>query len=114
MPHFKTVRKGVKWWVVQGFPINKDKLVNEVKTYLVEQSDSEDGFKSIEVEYHFTSGHCVDVVYKDEPNVIYTYRYIEDVSEKNSKGKKVLIYYVKLTDGQDEEIYQFKHMHQEL
>lgn len=52
----------------------------------------------------------VDVVYKDEPNVIYTYRY-QRISDTNEKG--VLSYYERvLNKDVDPDTYPYKHKHE--
>ncbi|KEK17445.1 hypothetical protein BAMA_12830 [Bacillus manliponensis] len=60
--------------------------------------------------YDFKFGYMVDVVYKDEPNVIYTYRY-QRISDTNEKG--VLSYYERvLNKDVDPDTYPYKHKHE--
>lgn len=90
-----------------GFPINQKNLIEKVENYLIKQGEKKENFKSFKVNYHFKSGYYVDVIYKDELNVVYSYRYI-----KNDKGKKrVFIYHSRLIDDTNEDTYQYKHRH---
>lgn len=92
-----------------GTSFYKNHIVHKVEAYLLSQEDKKDAFKSFEVRSDLKFGYMVDVIYKDEPHVIYTYRYQKI---RNAKSKGVLLYDATLHDEKvDFSTYSYKHKH---
>lgn len=92
-----------------GTSFYKNHIAHKVEAYLLSQEDKKDDLKSLEVRYDFKFGYTVDVTYKDEPHVIYTYRY-QKIGDTERKG--VLAYNQTLLDNKvDPNTYSYKHKH---
>lgn len=92
-----------------GTSFYKNHIAHKVEAYLLSQEDKKDDLKSLEVQYDFKFGYTVDVTYKDEPHVIYVYRY-QKIGDTERKG--VLAYNQTLLDDKvDPNTYSYKHKH---
>ncbi|MEI4832050.1 DUF3139 domain-containing protein [Bacillus sp. FJAT-53711] len=92
-----------------GTSFYKNHIAHKVEAYLFSQGDQKDDLKSLEVRYDFKFGYMVDVTYKDESHVIYTYRY-QKIGDTERKG--VLAYNETLLDSKvNPYTYSYKHKH---
>lgn len=92
-----------------GTSFYKNHMAHKVEAYLLSQGEKKDAFKSFEARYNFKFGYTVDVMYKDEPHVIYAYRY-QKIGDTERKG--VLTYNETLLDSKvNPHTYSYKHKH---